>query len=174
MQILFTSDLHLGHALASKCRGFDSIKAHDESIIWQLMQQCNKRTILWILGDVAMDITSLALLDAILGKKILIRGNHDRFQFDVYRKYFDVIDGFVKYKQMWISHCPIHPQELFGKINVHGHIHKGTKSPLLPLPFFNVNWDFWSRALTLEEIKEVRDKYTKDNASEIAQIQLCE
>lgn len=163
MQVLFCSDLHLGHALAARNRGFNSIQAHDESIILALDKVCTKRTILWVLGDVAMSITSLHLLAEVPGKKILIRGNHDRFQFLVYTKYFDVVDGFVNYKGMWISHCPIHPQELFGKINVHGHIHKNARSPELPLPYFNVNWDFWGRTLPLEELKQARDKYQNEN-----------
>jgi calcineurin-like phosphoesterase family protein len=74
----------------------------------------------------------------------------------VYLKYFEDVRGFLRYKQMWLSHCPIHPQELYRcKLNVHGHIHKNTNSPELPLPYVNVNWDFWKRAISLDELREL-------------------
>ena len=37
--------------------------------------------------------------------------------------FFDEVYGFHKYKEFWLSHCPIHPQELRGKYNIHGHVH---------------------------------------------------
>ena len=30
---------------------------------------------------------------------------------------------FVKYKEFWLSHAPIHPEELRDRINIHGHVH---------------------------------------------------
>lgn len=154
MQILFASDLHLGHAFAAKSRGFDSVDKHDASILNTLLEQCNKRTMLWVLGDVAMQKESLLLLGLVPGRKKLVRGNHDQYDLAEYLKYFEDVHGFLRYKQMWLSHCPIHPQEMYrATVNVHGHIHANTNSPELPYPFFNVNWDFHRRAVTLEEIR---------------------
>jgi calcineurin-like phosphoesterase family protein len=152
----FTSDLHLGHKLAARCRGYNSTEEHDSAIIEMLKTQCTKRTLLWILGDVAMSITALDRLKEIPCRKRLVSGNHDNFQLGVYLKYFEDVRGFLRYKQMWLSHCPIHPQELYRcKLNVHGHIHKNTNSPELPLPYVNVNWDFWKRAISLDELREL-------------------
>ena len=154
-QVLFCSDLHIGHALAAEKRGFDNVGEHDMHIMKTLMGQCTKRTVLWVLGDVCMDIKKMWILDKILGRKKLVRGNHDKFDLGVYTKYFEDVHGFLRYKEMWLSHCPIHPQEMYRcKLNVHGHIHKNTHSPLLPHPYFNVNWDFWGRAVNLDEIRE--------------------
>lgn len=154
--IFITSDLHLGHALAAEKRGFNSVQDHDDLIITVLKKQCwNKRFILWILGDVAMTAEGLERLSEIPCRKRLVRGNHDRCKEALYRKHFEKIHGFMRYKQMWLSHCPVHPQELYRlKGNVHGHIHKNTDSALLPFPYYNVNWDFHFRALTLDEIKD--------------------
>lgn len=153
--VWFTSDLHLGHDLAAEKRGYKSVEDHDDGIIYTLSQQMNKRSVLWVLGDVAMRMQSIDMLDSILGRKWLVLGNHDQFDIGVYIKYFQKIYGFTKYKEMWLSHAPIHPQEIYrAKLNVHGHIHKNTHSPLLPHPYFNVNWDFWGRALNLDEIRE--------------------
>lgn len=43
------------------------------------------------------------------------------------------------YKNTWISHCPIHPQELRNRDgNIHGHLHN---SIVPDLRYFNVNLD---------------------------------
>ena len=160
MSVLFCSDLHISHALAAEKRGFASVEEHDRNIIDTLAAQCHKKDILWILGDVCFDLPKMEWLNEIRCRKILVRGNHDQFDTSVYLKYFEEIYGIIKYKNFWITHCPIHPQEMFRcDLNVHGHLHKNTKSPPLPHPFFNVNWDYWGRAVTLDEIKAFRDKH---------------
>lgn len=154
LSVGFCSDLHLGHELAAKKRGFNTIEEHDLSIVETLKTQCNKRTLLWILGDVAMTESSLDLLKQVPGRLKLVRGNHDNFRINTYLTYFEEIYGFLKYKSFWLSHCPIHPQEMYRcTLNVHGHIHKNSRSPELPLPYFNVNWDFHGRAISLGEIR---------------------
>lgn len=155
----FTSDLHLGHQLAARLRGFDSVEAHDLFIIETLKRQCDKRTVLWVLGDVAMRIDSLAMLSEVPGRKRLVRGNHDNFDLDDYRKYFEDVHGFLRYKNMWLSHCPIHPQEMCRvKANVHGHIHENAQTKPIGFPYLDVNWDFHHRALSLDEVIAFRDQ----------------
>ena len=53
-------------------------------------------------------------------------GNHDQFKLEEYQKYFYKIIWFTKYKGFWLSHCPIHPNELRDKPNIHGHVHQKT------------------------------------------------
>ena len=128
-QVYFISDLHLGHKnilnFAGSLRGFaSSPEEHDEVLVDRIASSVNKRDMLFILGDVAMSLEGLSLLDRIKAKqKILVRGNHDIFSEEDYRKYFDNILGLAKYKGMWLSHAPIHTQELRGKLNLHGHVH---------------------------------------------------
>lgn len=159
--VVFTSDLHLGHVLAGKLRGYDNVHEHDQAIINMLGSQTNKRTTLWILGDVAMRLDSLYMLASLSCRKIMVAGNHDKFPLEEYARFFDRIYGLIRYKKMWISHCPIHETEMYRcKLNVHGHVHHafaktGKVVPKLPLPYFNVNWDLWGRAVTLSEIRAV-------------------
>mgnify|MGYP000707629157 CR=1 FL=1 len=151
-KIWFTSDLHLGHKLASKMRGFDSVKEHDEDIIVKLIEQTRPRDILFVLGDVAMSKESLQLLKAVPCRKKMLFGNHDEYGHEEYLKVFESLHGFYKYKGVWLSHCPIHPQEMYRcKANIHGHIHKGAATPELPFPYINMNWDFWGRAVDFQE-----------------------
>jgi calcineurin-like phosphoesterase family protein len=160
MNVGFCSDLHLGHDLAAELRGFKSVAEHDHTIIAMLQMQCNKRTVLWVLGDVAMRMESMQLLADVPGRKKLVRGNHDKLQMGAYLKYFEEIHGIIRYDEMWLTHCPVHPQEVFRRgvcYNVHGHIHdKANTGPLKFPPYINVNWDFWGRAVSLDEIRSIK------------------
>lgn len=155
-QVLFTSDLHLGHVYAAKARGYDNVHEHDIAVISSIEKMCSKRTLLWVLGDVAMRRDSLYMLGAIPGRMILVKGNHDEFPLADYLQFFEEIHGIIEYKDMWLSHCPIHPQEMYRcTANVHGHIHKNSYSPELSFPYINVNWDFHRGPISLDYIKEL-------------------
>lgn len=126
--VRFIGDLHLGHKniikFSSAERGnVTNIDEHDAWIVAQWNKAVSKNDLVWVLGDVCMDKEKLPLLKKMKGNKHLILGNHDEFTLDVYKPYFNKIHGFVRYKGTWLSHAPIHPQELRGKINIHGHNH---------------------------------------------------
>ena len=101
-----------------------------------------------------MDINQLAFVDALPGRKRLMLGNHDRFATDVYRARFrDGLYGTVKKYGFWISHVPVHPLELRGFPNVHGHCHH---HPLRDDPrYLNVaiEWLPDHRPMSLDEIR---------------------
>lgn len=125
--VLFVSDLHLGHRTILKhCpqRGGTTVLEHDEWVMSRLMAaRPGKRTLWWFLGDVAMEPECLKLLDAIPGRKRLVLGNHDLFDSQLYLKYFERLYGITKKYDMWLSHAPVHPNELRDHFNVHGHCH---------------------------------------------------
>lgn len=78
---LFWSDLHLGHALVSDLRGFDTTQDHDDAICAAWTQQVCPRDEVFVLGDIVgrTDQTehALGLLADLPGTKHLIAGNHD-------------------------------------------------------------------------------------------------
>ena len=154
--VYFTSDLHLGHSLAAKKRGFGSVEEHDKSVIKSLFV-AKKRDKLFILGDIAMQKDRLALIAQLPCKnKVLLLGNHDKFHAMEYLAVFQDIIGPVTYKDYWLTHIPMHPQELYRRNgNLHGHIHKGGASPSLDLPYFNVNWDWHRRPVLYQEIDKI-------------------
>ena len=113
--------------------------------------------IVWVLGDVCMDIKEMHWLDKMNGEKRLILGNHDQLDLGVYRKYFSQIHAcHVGYKGYLLTHIPVHPQELQyrnWKINVHGHIHHSEKNNLGDR-YYNVNVDIKGYSPTsLEELR---------------------
>jgi calcineurin-like phosphoesterase family protein len=102
-----------------------------------------KKDKLFILGDAAFSNKALPLIGEINGTKELIIGNHDGLTTKAYLEYFTKVHGFRQYKGFWLSHAPIHPQEIYRcRGNIHGHIHNGAATPPLPYPYYNVNVDF--------------------------------
>lgn len=128
-QIFFISDLHIGHKNIlnfSPCRYGENINEHDRWIIAQWNSVVRPKDIVYCLGDVVFDINKIEMLNELNGQKMLVRGNHDKFPIEVYLKYFNNIYGMLGYKGFWLSHCPIHPDELRGKRNIHGHVHNSS------------------------------------------------
>lgn len=126
--VRFIADLHLGHKRICEFSGehrggCKTVEEHDDWIIKQWNSVVTKRDTVWVLGDVCFDKTKLPLLKELRGNKHLILGNHDNFALEAYQPYFDKIHGFLKYKGVWLSHAPVHPQELRGRPNIHGHNH---------------------------------------------------
>lgn len=125
--VYFLSDLHLAHKNICKFReGFTSVEQHNALIKENYHKRVTKRDTVYFLGDVAFDKESLADVKTWAGaKKILICGNHDldhHTMKDLVEVY-DEVYSLKKYKEMWLSHAPIHPDELRGKVNIHGHTH---------------------------------------------------
>ncbi len=127
MSVYFTSDLHLGHKNIHKFRGgFSSEEEHQTYIIKAWKTTITKRDDVYVLGDACFTMEALDLLRDLPGTKHLIRGNHDELYTQAYLKVFKNVYGLKKYKEFWLSHAPIHPQELRGRVNLHGHVHYQT------------------------------------------------
>lgn len=137
MSVFFVGDLHLGHRSIARYgagvpgarpRGVaTNVVEHDAWVFRQMMSvNPSKRTLWWILGDVAMDPNSMELLNEVPGHKRLILGNHDLFPTEEYLKCFEWLGGGIKKYGMWVTHMPLHPLELYGKPNIHGHTHYDT------------------------------------------------
>ena len=122
--VYFISDLHFGHNRITSFRpNFgSSSEEHDEILIERINQRVNKRDKLYILGDIAFGQRGVDSFKRLNCRHIeAIWGNHC----DIKRlaPLVDKWGAFKKYKEFWLSHCPIHPQELRGRINIHGHVH---------------------------------------------------
>jgi calcineurin-like phosphoesterase family protein len=126
--VRFIADLHLGHVNMALKRGFNTVEDHDNHIIQCWNSVVHKRDCTWILGDITMESNkSYPLLHHLNGMKKVILGNHDRPS-DVpeLMKYVQCVSGMVNYKGIWLTHCPVHEDELEYRIsrNIHGHIHE--------------------------------------------------
>lgn len=125
------SDLHLGHSkimdYSPKRLGTDgkeSIQEHDAILEVRWNSTVKPNDVVYVLGDVAFTSEALQKFKNWHGKKILVRGNHDDKDEQLYRDIFYKIHGIIKINRVWLSHAPIHPAELRGCPNVHGHVHE--------------------------------------------------
>lgn len=161
MNVMFLSDLHLGHTNCAKWRGFESVDEMDETIYNNIMSRCSKRSTLYLLGDTIFDRSNLWMIEDISrtlnGNLKLVMGNHDFERadapsFEELSPYLASVHGLVKYKEFWLSHAPIHPGSLRGKINLHGHTHD---SKIQDERYFNVCCDVHNYTpIDLQEIRK--------------------
>ena len=124
--VFITSDWHLGHK--NQCRfrtEFNDYHEVAELLFENYRAVVKKRDIVWFLGDMLLSTEYLEQFRALPGDKRLILGNHctERVPFEEILKSFNKVYGLVSYKRAWLSHAPMHPDELRGKINIHGHTH---------------------------------------------------
>ena len=131
--IYFTSDLHLGHnaIIYMRERPFRDIDEMNRKLIGNINSLISDRDTLYILGDIAHHLTieeANALIAQIHGRKILLRGNHDKDYdpslFVDIRDYLEIKDEGVRFDLM---HYPLRSWHgmRHGAIQLHGHIHAG-------------------------------------------------
>lgn len=128
--VWFAGDLHLGHRNIAKFRTiFQDEMEHREWVVKMINATVGKRDKIFFTGDTVLHKDALECIEQIkCGSKVLILGNHctERVHITDLTKVFDHIHGMLKYRDFWITHAPLHPEELRGKRNVHGHVHDST------------------------------------------------
>lgn len=125
-RVYFIGDLHFGHTHIHKFRTqFPSEIVHRAYLMERWIDTVGKRDVVYVLGDAAFTQEGLDDVGLLPGRKILIRGNHDKLPTESYLSVFAEVEGVVNYKGMWLTHIPIHPSELYGRTNIHGHCHRG-------------------------------------------------
>jgi calcineurin-like phosphoesterase family protein len=127
-RVFFAGDLHLGHRNIIKYRpNFQTTEEHDFTVLDNIKTTVNKRDILYLMGDIAFTHEALNLVKGINCSKIAILGNHDfmgSIKIHDLIPVYDKIFGLHVYKGFWLSHAPIHSDELRKKFgNIHGHTH---------------------------------------------------
>lgn len=128
--VYFISDLHLGHTGIQRFReNYTDCVDMRNNLHSKWHGVVRKNDLVYILGDACFTLEALEALSTWTGKKILVCGNHDldrdsRITMKVLCDHYTDVKAFVKYKEFWLSHCPVHPEELRGKHNIHGHTHK--------------------------------------------------
>jgi calcineurin-like phosphoesterase family protein len=130
--VYFIGDLHFGHTGIEKFRTqFPSEAVHRQYIMDIWTDHVRKRDVVYVMGDAAFTQSGLDSIAQLSGRKILVRGNHDLLPTECYLSVFEEVYGLLAWKGMWLSHAPIHPTELYGRTNVHGHCHRGGPTEVL-------------------------------------------
>ncbi len=123
----FTSDLHLGHKNICNFRTeFSSVEEHFNVVKENYHKVVRKNDKVYLLGDIAFNKDMLEEVKTWYGEKVLICGNHDLEKGITMKDLCNVyseIYSFRRYKDFWLTHCPMHQDELYNRICVHGHTH---------------------------------------------------
>ena len=125
----FCADFHFGHRAILKYRPqFKTIEEHNQTLKDNFNKVVRKRDNVMFLGDICFNEESLEIIKKLNdSRKILYLGNHDYKNTRALLEVFDEVYAFRSYKRYWLSHCPIHPQEMRSRIlNIHGHLHGST------------------------------------------------
>lgn len=155
----FVADLHLGHKNIWKYRPVFTSTLHNDLYFMNLLRKiANKRDSLYFVGDIAFDEKYLDFIADLPGTKILIPGNHctEYVHMSKLVEAYDDIHALLKYKEFWISHAPIHADELRGKKNVHGHVHAASVEDIR---YMNVSVDSSFSAFKPRTLEEVRSAF---------------
>ena len=133
--VYFIGDLHFGHQGIEKFRTqFPNEQVHRQYVMGCWEGIIRKRDVVYVMGDAAFTQDGLDDVGKLPGRKILVRGNHDLLPTEAYLAVFAEVYGALAYKGMWLTHVPIHPSELYGRTNVHGHCHRGGPQDIVQCP----------------------------------------
>ena len=154
-KVYHIGDLHLGHRNIMKYRkGFNqgtTSEQHDEIVVDILCSSLSRRDTLFLHGDIfftehVVDKYSETILNSCQNVH-LVMGNHDLERVSVQDKIRCMskliscgynIHGIAKRNMFWLTHAPVHCDELRGKFNIHGHVHNMT---IDDYRYVNVSWD---------------------------------
>jgi len=124
--VFVIADTHFGHQGILNVPGrrglFTSIEHHDQTLIDNWNSVVTKRDVIYHLGDVGWGREDYvkSILWKLNGMKYLVAGNHDKPNIN---RYFQKVFGAKVYQGNVLTHIPIHPQEMYWDINIHGHLH---------------------------------------------------
>lgn len=127
-KVFFIADTHFGEDTIRRYenRPFETTDEMDKTLIrnWNLAVFENDEV--FLLGDIGADKNEAAILAQLNGKKYLVKGNHDLYDNEYYRKagFAEVYDMPVLYAGFWIlSHEPLYVNRNMPYANLFGHIH---------------------------------------------------
>lgn len=123
MNIYLISDTHFNHQnIATYCQRPSNFT---EMIIKNWNNTVQSEDVVIHLGDVQIGQKSKWVVPNLPGRKILIRGNHDREKSNTWwmENGFDFSCDGLKFRNCWLSHEPVQALPEDCLLNIHGHLH---------------------------------------------------
>lgn len=132
MKTFFTADLHFGHKniIRFDNRPFTSVEEMDEALIQNWNSRVSDEDLVYILGDISWydDAKTCEIFSRLKGRKVLIKGNHDRIHGNI-RKFFEEVTSYKEItldgKHIVLCHYPIvfFNKHHYGSYMFYGHVH---------------------------------------------------
>lgn len=133
MNTFFTSDLHFFHqnVIRFDNRPYTSVEEMNEALINNWNKKVKKDDLVYILGDISWgkDEETCAIFERLNGRKILIKGNHDRVHGKIKNCFEEVADykeiTLPGNKHIVLCHYPIvfFNRHHYGAYMFYGHVH---------------------------------------------------
>ncbi len=128
-RVFVIADTHFGHANiitvpGRRDLGFTNVVEHDEYLVERWRETVTKRDKVYLMGDIGWDrkgYVTQGILPRLTGQIEVVGGNHDTAE--LCRAAGNKVHGVVIKYGAVLTHIPVHPQEMFWDINVHGHLH---------------------------------------------------
>lgn len=131
-KIFYISDTHFGHAhiIRYDNRPFMNATEMEEAIIERWNEVVSDKDTVYILGDFSWykEEQTLGILNRLSGKKVLVKGNHDRISPRVAKKFVKVCD-YLEIKdngrKVVMSHYPMPfwNGQFRDSVHLYGHVH---------------------------------------------------
>lgn len=188
----FTSDTHFGHcSIIKHCRRpFSDVNEMDATLIKNWNTVVSKKDTVYHLGDFAW-CNHNHYLGALNGKKILIRGNHDKMNQDYLRNFsgvHDILQKTFNQHMVVMMHYPLWSWNacFHGSWHIFGHVHgrlRGVRDGELCLDvgvdswnYYPVSWDELEKSFLkiIPEWKERRDLYRTEHPSDSLSIRVID
>ena len=161
MKTWITSDLHFSHksiiTFCPKTRPFKDIDHMNSEMIRQWNKMVSPDDLVYILGDIAFCNGNKAaeILNSLLGRKILIKGNHDydlmkkQSFIDCFESIHDILDVTYSGIEIVMCHYPLfdHKNARRGSLHLHGHRHGNPTN--IPGRIKDVGFDATGNVVTL-------------------------
>ena len=162
--IYFTADLHLGHKLLSKMRGYESVEDMNKDIINTWNSIVKKGDTVYVVGDFAFGkIDEIKeYRNKLKGKIHLIMGGHDyRNKINrlgsMFSSFSDIKEVKFNHKTIVLCHYSMRVwnRSHYNTYHLYGHSH----CKLEPIgKSFDIGWDCWKRPLSIYEVLELMEK----------------
>ena len=139
--IFYIADWHYGHnnILAIDNRPFVTIEQMNTSLVDRWNAAVTPADTVYVLGDMfwSGETKAIPVLDSLSGKKILIRGNHDKCKNSEFRERFDQISDYLEItdgdRHVVLCHYPMpcFKNHFHGWYHLYGHVHSSFEANMV-------------------------------------------
>lgn len=139
--IFYIADWHYNHPniLSYDNRPFKTVEEMDAALVERWNATVTSADTVYVLGDMFWggETKAVPVLDSLNGKKILIKGNHDRCKNTEFRKRFDQISGYLEItdgdRHVVLSHYPMpcFKNHFHGWYHLYGHVHNSFEANMM-------------------------------------------
>lgn len=139
-KIFYIADTHFGHANVMKYdnRPWFTVSDMDNALIKNWNSVVTNEDTVYILGDISWYKTNetIKILDQLNGKKVLIKGNHDRHDQELAKRFIKIVD-YLEIKDdgrnVVLCHYPIpcFKNHFYGWYHLYGHVHNSFEARMM-------------------------------------------